>query len=320
VTPAPARGRDGGLLRKLVFENLGLKVLSIVASLALFSIVRGAEDAQRSVFVDVVALLPDASSNRILLSDIPDRVRVTLRGSRALLNSIRRDDIPPVQVTLDDTRARIYYFDPERIEVPAGVEILLIAPTTIPLQWADREQRTLPVQPTLDGRPAPGLMLAGPPEVRPATAEVSGPAPEITPLDHVSTDPINLAALEVGRHERRVSLMRLPPHAEYLGESQVTVTLEIAAQIAERVVPRVDVVVVGGHVRDLRPGRVRVRLRGSPQTLDAMDAPSIVPYVDVSQLDPALGAQSVPVRVRGVPDGVELVGVEPPDVLALPAR
>lgn len=321
MTAASGRAREGGFLRNLLFENLLLKVLSIVASLALFSLVRGAEDAQRSLFVDVVAVLPDTGGgDRILLSDIPDRVRVTLRGSRALLSSIRPDDIPAIQVTLDDTQARLFYFDPERVEIPAGVEITQIAPTTIPLQWADRAQRTLPVQPTIDGLPGAGLMLAGEPQVRPATVTVVGPAPEISPLDHITTDPITITGMEAGRHERRVALMRLPPHAEYDGDAMANVVFEIAPQVAQRALPRLDVAVVGGMVRELRPGRVRVRVRGAPATLDAMDPLQVVPYVDVSQLEPTAGAQSVPVRVRGIPEGVELVDVEPADLLASPSR
>jgi hypothetical protein len=314
------RAKEGSTLRNLIFDNFLLKVLSIVASLALFSIVRGAEDAQRSVFVDVVAVLPSSTSNRILLSDIPDRVRVTLRGSRALLNSIRRDDIPPIQIVLDDPQARIYYLDPERIEIPAGVEITQIAPATIPLQWADRAQRTLPVRPTIEGHPGDGLMLSDELQVRPQVVTVTGPAPEISPLDHVTTDPIMIAGLSSGRHERRVPLMRLPPHAEYDGDGMANVVFEVAPQIAERSLPRLEVAVVGGVVRELRPSRVRVRLRGTPATLDAMDAMQIVPYVDVSELDENAGAQSVPIRVRGIPEGVELIDIEPADVLATPAR
>lgn len=314
------RVKEGGTLRNLIFDNFLLKVLSIVASLALFSLVRGAEDAQRSVFVDVVVVLPTSATGRILLSDIPDRVRVTLRGSRALLNSIRRDDIPPIQVVLDDPQARIFYLDPERIEIPAGVEITQIAPATIPLQWAERTQRTLPVRPTIEGHPGEGLMLSGELHVRPQAVTVSGPLPEISPLDHVTTDPIALTGLGAGRHERRVPLMRLPPHAEYDGDGMANVVLELAPQIAERSLPRLEVAVVGGDARELRPSRVRVRLRGTPATLDAMDAMQVVPYVDVSELDSDRGAQSVPVRVRGIPEGVELIDVEPADVLAAPAR
>jgi hypothetical protein len=195
-----------------------------------------------------------------------------------------------------------------------------LAPATITLQWADRIQRELPVQATLEGRPGPGLMMAGPPQVRPAAVSISGAAPEISPLDHVTTEPIAIGGLEVGRHERRVGLMRLPPHSEYEEDPEVTVVVEIAPQIAERNIPRLEVAVVGGNVRELRPSRVRVQLRGAPEVLDGMDPLGVVPYVDVSTLSPTGGAQSTPVRVRGIPDGVELVDVEPADVLATPTR
>jgi YbbR domain-containing protein len=61
-----------------------------------------------------------------------------------------------------------------------------------------------------------------------------------------------------------------------------------------------------------------VTLRGPPTVLDAMDAPSIVPYVDVSAVDLTGGTQAVPVRVRGVPEGVELARVEPDEALVTP--
>jgi len=282
--------------------------------------VRGAEDAQRSVFVDVVAVLPDAAGGRILLSDLPDRVRVTLRGSRAMLNSIRRDDIPPIQIHLEDNEARLFYFDHERIEVPAGVEIVQVAPETLPLQWADRARRTVPVHAALEGRPGAGLMLSPGLQVRPATVTVTGPSTEVAALDHVSTEAISLAGFEPGHHERRTGLMRLGAHTEYEDDAAATVVFDVAPQVAERALPRLEVAVVGGSVRELRPARVRVRLRGAPDVLDRVDPAGIVPFVDVTGMTATAGAQPVVVRVRGVPEGIELLDVEPADVLASPTR
>jgi YbbR domain-containing protein len=311
---APTRG----FLGRLFLDNALLKVVSLVAAMALYSLVRGAEDAQRVVWVEVVAVR-DASSDRILLSDIPERVQVTLHGSLAVLNAIRSSDIS-IQIHLDDTQARILYLDPAGIEVPAGVQITQVTPATIQLNWADRVTRTLPVEPVLDGHPAPGMMLAAPPQVRPTVITLSGPAVEVAALEHVRADPIPVGALEAGRHERRVGLMALPSHSEYREEPVVTVTIEVAPQVAETTLPRLEVAVVGGSVRELRPSRVRVRVRGAPDRLEQIDAQSIVPYVDVTDLSPAAGAQSTPVRVRGIPMGIELLDVEPADVLATPSR
>ncbi len=87
-----ARTTAGRALRKALTENVGLKIISLVAAIVLFSLVRGSEDAQRSVFVDVVATLPSPASGKILIGEIPDKVKVTLRGSRSLLNSIGRNE------------------------------------------------------------------------------------------------------------------------------------------------------------------------------------------------------------------------------------
>jgi hypothetical protein len=132
------------------------------------------------------------------------------------------------------------------------------------------------------------------------------------------TDPVTISELPAGRYERRVGLVRLPGHVENVGDTTVTVSFELAPEVAERSVPRLEVAVIGGVVREVRPARVRVTLRGPPTVLDAMDAPSIVPYVDVSAVDLTGGTQAVPVRVRGVPEGVELARVEPDEALVTP--
>ena len=80
TTPA----KKSFLMRALT-EHIGLKLVALVASVGLFVIVRGTEDAQISISVDVVALLPPPSTERMLVSEIPDEIRVTLRGSRSVL-------------------------------------------------------------------------------------------------------------------------------------------------------------------------------------------------------------------------------------------
>ncbi|GAB4211373.1 MAG: hypothetical protein OHK0013_33020 [Sandaracinaceae bacterium] len=315
--PAP---QSAGVLRGLLLDNLGLKVLSLVTAITIFWIVRGAEEAQRAVFVDVVVVMPPATSDRMLTSDLPAKVRLTLRGSRSILNAIRADDIPPVQVDLSTTTASLYYFDPEAFEVPGGTEIVQIAPPTLPLSWAERASRPTAIVPAMEGSPDPGLMIAGVPSVRPSSVTLSGPAPDLAAIERVMTEPVTVSGLPAGRYERRVALTRLPGHVEVIGDRVVTVSFELQPEVAERSVPRLEVAVIGGVVREVRPGRVRVTLRGSPRVLDAIDAPSIVPFVDVTGLDPAAGTQAVPVRVRGIPEGVELVRVEPEEALVTPGQ
>jgi len=316
VQKAPAQ--SSGVLRGLLLDNLGLKVTSLVTAMAIFWLVRGAEEAQRAVFVDVVAVTPPATSERMLTSDLPAKVRLTLRGSRSILNALHADDIPPVQVDLSTSSASLYYFEPETFELPGGMEIVQIAPPTIPLSWAVRSSRSVQLVPAMEGTPDPGLMLSGATTVRPSTTMLRGPEPDLATIERLMTDPVTISGLPAGRYERRVGLVRLPGHVENVGDDTVTVIFELSPEVAERSVPRLELAVIGGTVREVRPARVRVTLRGPPRVLDAMDAPSIVPYVDVSAVDPSAGTQAVPVRVRGIPEGIELARVEPDEALVTP--
>lgn len=307
-----------GFFRGLFLDNLALKLTSLVAAFAIFSVVRGAEPAQRAIFVDVVAVTPSASSRSMLTSELPAKVRLTISGSRSILNAIRADDIPPVQIDLTNDSADLYYFEPELFNLPGGVEVTQIAPPTIPLTWARRGERSVPVVASFEGSPGAGLMMVGAPEVNPPSLTLRGAEPDLEMVERVATEPIALVELTAGVHERRVGLTRLPPHVENTGDSSVIVTFEIAQEMVERSIPRLDVAVVGGEVRELRPHRVRVILRGPPRVTDALDVSSIVPYVDATTLTAEGGAQPLAVRVRGIPDGVSLVRVEPTEVLATP--
>ena len=80
-----------------------------------------------------------------------------------------------------------------------------------------------------------------------------------------------------------------------------------------------EVSVMGGESVALRPARVDVRLRGPRARIDDLHPRRVVPFVDVSALDPDRGAQPLAVQIRGLPDGI--VGTpDPAEVLAVPAR
>ena len=48
----------------ILLHDKGLKLLSLVAAIIFFSFVHGAEDAQKTIYVDVISLLPEPSSRR----------------------------------------------------------------------------------------------------------------------------------------------------------------------------------------------------------------------------------------------------------------
>ena len=67
-------------LRAVMVDNLGLKLISLVAALILYASIHGSQDAARTVAVDVVAVLPPAAANRVLTSPLPSRARIGPSG------------------------------------------------------------------------------------------------------------------------------------------------------------------------------------------------------------------------------------------------
>jgi YbbR domain-containing protein len=301
-------------LMTAVTHNIGLKALALVLSILLFSLVHSDVDAQRSVFIDVVALLPPPGSETMLISELPAEVKVTLRGSRSRLSELSRDDFTPIQMDLREPGSGIYYFDTADLEVASGVQVVEIVPSNIPLTWATSAEKRVEIKLRLGGELDRGLKLRDEGQVRPSQVTLRGPKDRLEDIDTVSTSIVSLDGLAVGTHGRRVPLQALPEHVVYLEDTAVDVTLGVEPIVAERRFKRLRVEALGPGSALLRPDRVAVTLRGQQEALDELDAEALVPYVE---LDPEAepGTRPLDVRVRGVPDGVEVVGVTPASVL-----
>ncbi len=303
-------------LKSLVTHNLGLKLTSIAGAIMMFSVVRGAEDAQRSVFVDVVAILPPPSAGRMLVSELPDRVRLTFKGSRVQLNAIQPELLPSVEIDLTDTSVPYYYFADDEFEVPPGIQITQVAPASIQLRWAERIERTLRVQADIQGEPPEGSVLAEPPSVRPQEVRLVGPAELVSSLRVARTQPVSLDNIDLGRHTRRVPLASLPEHVRALNNAPIAVELHIVEDLTERTLPGVSVTFEGGEATS-ETGAVTFTLRGPPSSVDLIDPASLAAIADVSGLPEDGG--SIALVARGVPAGVEVLSIEPSHVDATSA-
>ena len=305
----------GAHARRSLTHNPGLKLFSLLTAITLFSFIRGSESAQRAVFVDVVALLPEDSS-QMLVSELPDQLRITIEGSRAQVNNVGPGSIPPVQIDLSDPSLRYYYFAENEFGVPAGVRVRQVAPASIALRWAERAQRRLRVQPSLVGTPAEGLVLGAPATVVPAEVEVEGPAENVSGLRGVLTEDIDLQTLGVGEHRRTVPLARLPSHVRYVPDAPVEVRITVVRDLVEESLP-VSVTVEEGPLgapASISAETVVVTLRGVPSVVAAIDPASLRAQLDTTSLVPSAAAQEVVPTIDGVPAEVEVLRVEPPTV------
>lgn len=311
--PDPRSGRT--VLKDLFVRNLGLKLLALGLAIVMFSLVHGAEDVRRSVDVNILLVPPSESSGRMMISEIPPRVRITVHGSRSVINTIERESIAAVELDLREGRPPRYYFTEDDFEVPAGVSITQIAPAHIDLEWDERVEREIAVEVAETGGLPEGLALVNPPTPEPPVVQVVGAGAVVNGISLIRTEEVDLAGLREGTVERRLILDGLPEHARYAGDPHVSVRYEVARDLDVRTLRRLAVEAVGGGVRRVRPAHVTVTLRGLHELLADLDQEHIVPTADVSSLEAGPGAHSVDVTLHGVPDGAEVVSVQPASVL-----
>jgi YbbR domain-containing protein len=298
-------------------ENLGLKIFSLASSVLLFSIVHSDVDAQRSLFVDVVALLPPPDSDHMLVSEIPDRVRVTLRGSRSRISELSRDDLPPLQIDLTDSTRGLYYFDPSAMELGGNVQVVEVVPSTLTLQWARTVEKEVKLVPRLVGEPPSGYSVREPVKVNPETVTLRGPEHTLDGINSVQTDIIALDRLPTGEQKLDVLLQPLPEHVSVLESVSPQVDVVIERVITERKLRRLDVAIVGAEDATMRPRRVSITVRGPVDVVAELEPEQLVPYVEVTADPTQVGMRPVDVKVRGVPEGVEVTEVAPSTVLVL---
>ena len=307
-----ATGARGAIVRAIT-DDWGLKLLALGMSVALFSLVHGDVDAQRSIYVDVVALLPPPESGKMLVSEVPAQVKVTLRGSRSKLSGLSRDDLSPLQLDLRSATNGPFYIDASVLDVGSGIRVTELNPSAFSLTWAATAEKRVAVQVQLDGAPHKGTQV-GTVEVVPPYVTLRGPEGVLQTLSTLSTEPVSLTGLIAGRHTRRVPLQPLPQHVTVLEESSVEAVVPVVPVVAERTLRRLEVATVGETVVTVRPEVVSMRLRGPEEALDEIDPRAIVPYIDAS-LAPASGTGAVDVQVRGLPAGVEVAEIIPASVL-----
>lgn len=303
-------------IRRFFTDNLGLKASAVGIAILMFSLVHGAEDMERNVYVGVVVQPPSDAQDMILVTEIPDRVRVRLKGSRARLNAIRQENLPPVDVSLKTKEESRYYFEKEMFDLPTGVSVMQVVPPSLVFKWVPRAVRALPVEVSLDGKLPDGLEWAGEPEVFPETMDVDGPRDVVNSMRAVRSMEFDVSELEDGVVRREVPLVGAPANTTFEAQT-VLVTLRVQPKMAERVLSPLRVDAEGVVPRALRPRAITARIRGPESVVDALNPASVLAIVNLSDAPLKKGSVAVPVELRGLPDEIEVLELEPAVITVL---
>lgn len=265
-------------LRSALLDNLGLKLLSITFALCLYAFIHGAENAQRTLMLSVVSILPPESSNRQLMTQIPNEVAVTVRGSRTQLDDLRAESLGTLRLDLRNGTVTHIDLDASMFHVPAGLVVEQMYPSTIELGWDDVVTRAIPVHVPRTGDAAQGFLVKGMVSVEPPMVSARGPRSVVDVMQLARTAPFDISGLTEGTYQRQLALERPPKLVTYSFES-VMATLEIGRELATRTFER-KVEVIGIPRATVAPAVVQVRITGTPEDVGAVNADAIVARVE----------------------------------------
>jgi len=172
------------------FRNLGLKFLSTCIAAMLWLVVAGERVVERVLRAPVeFQNLPNGLE---LVGNLPDTVEVRLRGSSGALSRMGAGDLSAV-LDLRTARPgrRLFHLTPAQVTVPYGIGVVQVGPSTLTMEFETSGVRVVPVEPDIEGRPAPGFEVTGVTS-DPKTVEVAGPESALKRLDAAVTEPVTV--------------------------------------------------------------------------------------------------------------------------------
>ena len=120
---------------------------------------------------------------------------------------------------------RLFHLTQNNVNVPYGMEVIQVGPSTLSMEFEMSASRTVPVEPDVEGRPAPGYEVTRVTS-DPLSVEVEGPETALKRLRAAVTEPVSVQ--DQTRSVREVVTIGVPDPSLRLRTPQnavVTVTI-----------------------------------------------------------------------------------------------
>jgi YbbR domain-containing protein len=207
------------------FRNPGLKFLSVCIAGLLWLVVSGERVVERVLRAPVE--FQNLPAGLELIGNPPDTVEVRVRGSSGALSRMAPGDMSTV-LDLRSARPgrRLFHLTPTQVTVPYGIDVVQVGPSTVMMEFETSGERTVPIEPTVEGQPAPGFEVTKV-TVIPDTVGVAGPESALRRLAGAVTEPVSVAGQS--RTVRETVTIGVPDASVRLRAPQstvVTVTID----------------------------------------------------------------------------------------------
>jgi len=181
-------------MRKLLFENFGLKITAILLSalLWLFASSRGLSE----IALDVPLELKDIPPGIELINHGIKVVGVNIKGQEGIIRTIRPSDL---RAFVDLSKARkgesIYSINKNNIKLPPGVTVTNITPSSVRVSLEESVTKTVQVRPVIIGTPGSGFYVKSL-SIFPENVVIEGARSKVATVDTMKTEPLNITGIK----------------------------------------------------------------------------------------------------------------------------
>ena len=208
-------------MRRWLYDNLGLKLLSLVLAALLWAVVLGEQKIEVTVNVPVRL---DVPQRLLLINDPADTLEVRLRGPKTLVTSVTAREISvgewPVKLTEGENTIPIRE---ALIRVPRGIQVVDVSPRRVRIVLERAVERDVEISPRIEGSPPDGYAVRQV-TATPSRVRMVGPAGELARITRVRTLPISVTG-----HKAPFSTRALlePPGRLVRVEDDVTIVIQV---------------------------------------------------------------------------------------------
>jgi hypothetical protein len=211
-------------MRTRLFENLGLKLLSVVLAVFLWAVVVGEQKVE--VVMSVPFEIAGIPRDLLLVNEPTDRLEVRVRGPKTLISTLSSSEIGVEGLSKRLVEGENFIpIHPEMVRVPRGIEVVAVNPHRVRLLLDAMVEREVEVTPRVEGTPPKGFIVKRVTST-PRRIRMAGPRSDLGRLTRIYTVPINLEGRDTS-FSARVILEPMGRQLRALDDTPIIVAVEI---------------------------------------------------------------------------------------------
>jgi YbbR domain-containing protein len=178
-------------VRRFFTEHPLMKLFSLALACGLWFVIRGEKLTEMSVNIPVK--FQNLPAGTIMTGDIPDMIRLKLRGTKMRMAKMDDDFFVPYAINLEGAKMgdNTFWIYPEDFKVPFGVNIDRIVPQLIHVVLSKTVMKPVNVEAHIVGTPMPGYSMTSV-QISPTQVQIRGDQPQLDVIQTLVTDEINL--------------------------------------------------------------------------------------------------------------------------------